>query len=149
MHQAGASNTLGFVVNCFLSSTTKPSVLTLLRLFIHNTVHCCVRGNAKLSLKLSYAVSASVLDLLKKNKQTETKQNLELLLVENTNQGPHLTSRRIFYSLAPQDTRRSCFPFYWYWYQSSPPERAVLERSPVYTTGGKHKRLMHPCLTLG
>lgn len=74
MHQAGASNMLSFVVSCFLSSTSKPSVLTLLRLFIHNTVHCCVRGNAKLSLKLSNAVSASVLDLLKKETNRNQKE---------------------------------------------------------------------------
>lgn len=63
LYQAGASNTLSFVISWFMSSMPKPSALTLLRLFIHNTVHCCVHGNAKLSLKVSYAVSASVLDL--------------------------------------------------------------------------------------
>lgn len=115
-HQAGVCDTLNFVISWFMSSMVKPAAFSLLRLFIPSTACCKVHRGAKMSLKISYTLSASVLDL---RKMTEIWNSC---WCNPLTKDPTLHLKGCFAALHLKTciAHASAFSFYWHQYPSSP-----------------------------
>lgn len=146
-HQAGVSDSLHFVLSWFVSSMVKRGAFSLLRHVIPSTVCCEVHRSAKTSLKIRYALSASVLDLQKMTKVWNS------CWCNPLHKDPTLYLKGCFAALHLKTcvAHGAAFSFYWHQHLSSPLIYRAGEQPDLRGGGKEHAGRLRgaPCLTFG